>query len=118
MGESNVKIQHHPLAARGRGLSCWVVGLALCRALMSTLWLPWIDSVFASMRRVLPENHCCIASSGLGESERAMLRYLLGINMQRREITSMPNCDLLQVNGLAKSPRDIVSRWKLLWQAL
>jgi 4-amino-4-deoxy-L-arabinose transferase-like glycosyltransferase len=109
---------------RGRGLISWVIGLTLCWALISTLWLPWIDyaksyrSVFVEMAQAMPKKHGCIASAQLGESERAMLRYFLGYNTQRQEVNSSLNCDLFLIEGLANSPpREIdLSRWKLIWE--
>ncbi|NEX63520.1 ArnT family glycosyltransferase [Noviherbaspirillum galbum] len=107
-----------------RGLLSWTIGLTLCWGLLATLWLPWIDAaksyrdVFLSMHSAMPQKHRCIASEGLGESERAMLRYVLGINTQRQEVVDGSDCDLLLINGLAKNPpADIdTSRWKLAWE--
>jgi 4-amino-4-deoxy-L-arabinose transferase-like glycosyltransferase len=109
---------------QGRGIISWVTGLMLCWALVSTLWLEWIDyaksyrSVFASMQSAVPHTYRCIASSGLGESERAMLRYVLGINTQRREVTPTDDCDLLLINGTAESPprKSDMRDWKLVWE--
>ncbi len=110
--------------ARGRGVISWVTGLMLCWALVSTLWLEWIDyaksyrSVFSSLQLALPQTYRCVASSGLGESERAMLRYVLGINTKRQEITPTADCDLLLIDGLAASPpsRSKVMNLELLWE--
>lgn len=109
---------------QGRGVISWVAGSGLCWGLVATLWLGWIDyaksyrSVFESMQSALPYQHGCIASSGLGESERAMLRYFLGINTQRREITPNVDCDLFLVDGVAAAPpRDLdLDIWKLAWE--
>ncbi|HEV7616509.1 MAG TPA: glycosyl transferase [Burkholderiaceae bacterium] len=109
---------------QGRGLVSWVTGLMLCWALVSTLWLEWIDyaksyrSVFASMQSALPRKYRCIASSGLGESERAMLSYVLGINTQRQEIKPTADCDLLLINGTAGSPPrgSNMGNWKPVWE--
>lgn len=110
--------------AQGRGMVNWVAGITLCWGLVATLWLDWIDTaksyrgVFASMESALPYSHRCMASSGLGESERAMLRYVLGIDTQRREIAPDDHCDLLLIDGVADAPpRDIdTSLWKLVWE--
>jgi 4-amino-4-deoxy-L-arabinose transferase-like glycosyltransferase len=107
-----------------RGLTSWITGLTLCWALISMLWLPWIDfaksyrSVFVNMRNAMPEKHRCIASAGLGESERAMLHYVLGYDTQRHEVVANPNCDLLLINGLASAPPADIDprRWKLIWE--
>lgn len=114
----------HLPKVRGRGMISWVIGMLLCWGLLSTLWLEWIDyvksyrSVFQSMQTSMPYKHRCIASSGLGESERAMLHYVLGVNTQRKEIDPQSNCDLLLVNGTVKSPpHDIdLKLWKLVWE--
>jgi 4-amino-4-deoxy-L-arabinose transferase-like glycosyltransferase len=110
--------------APGRGAVSWVTGMTLCWALVSTLWLEWVDyaksyrSVFASMRISLPEERRCVASIGLGESERAMLRYFLGFNTTRREVVPAANCDVLLINGFAESPPTNIDprRWNLIWE--
>lgn len=110
--------------APGRGIISWVTGIALCWALVSTLWLEWIDyaksyrSVFASMQLSLPKEHRCIASRGLGESERAMLEYFLDVVTRRYEVAPDADCDLLLVGGLADSPPEDLGakHWKLVWE--
>ena len=112
------------LHGAGRGLFSWVIGLALCWALLSTLLLPWINygksyrSVYASIRAALPAEYRCMSSAGLGESERAMLDYYLGILTWRREAGAPLDCDVLLVNGFSSAPpRDIdAARWMLAWQ--
>lgn len=112
------------LHGAGRGLCSWVLGLALCWALLSTLLLPSINyaksyrSVFASIRTALPAEYRCMNSTGLGESERAMLDYYLGIVSWRRETGGPLGCDVLLVNGFRDSPpRDIdAAQWSLIWQ--
>jgi hypothetical protein len=108
----------------GRGMISWVAGITLCWGLVSSLWLDWIDtaksyrSVFTSMQAAMPREYRCIASTGLGESERAMLHYILGINTKRHEITPDADCDLLLIEELAAMPpRDLDSRlWTPVWE--
>ncbi|HJW53742.1 MAG TPA: glycosyl transferase [Burkholderiaceae bacterium] len=108
---------------RGRGLLSWVTGITLCWGLVGTLWLEWIDtaksyrSVFASMNSAIPYEHQCIASAGLGESERAMLHYVLSINTQRQENGPADQCDVLLINGLASAPPQDINpdHWQLVW---
>ena len=112
------------LAGVGRGLCAWVIGLALCWALLATLLLPWIDysksyrTVYSAIRAALPPTYRCISSAGLGESERAMLDYYLGIATWRREAGVPRECDVLLVNGFKdRPPRDVdPARWALVWQ--
>ena len=85
------------------GLFTWTVGLALFWVLLSTLWMPWLDyaksyrSVFAAMP--LPQDSNCVASVGLGEGERAMLRYFNETNTLRREQWPGVDCNILLVQG-------------------
>jgi 4-amino-4-deoxy-L-arabinose transferase-like glycosyltransferase len=109
---------------RARGLVSWAAGLTLTWLLLSCLWLPWIDyaksyrSVFNEMEYSVPQQYRCMASENLGESERAMLSYFLGIHTQRTEVSADAGCDLILVNGLASDqPEQLGSgQWDLLWQ--
>lgn len=106
-----------------RGLTSWVCGLALCWGLLATLWLSWVDaaksyrSVYLEMNHFLPANHGCIASIGLNESEKGMLRYFLGILTQRKELVPNADCPLLLIDGLITEPPSELhsDQWKLLW---
>ncbi len=102
-----------------------MIGVALFWGLISCLWMPWIDAAksyratFNAMKVALPSHYQCMGSTGLGESERAMLRYVLGINTQRKEIIpSAMQCDVFLVDGLAQSPpHDMDStHWKQIWE--
>ena len=105
-------------------ITIWVTGLTLCWGLLATLWLPWIDAaksyrqVFLALGESLPKERGCLASTGLGESERAMLHYVLGIDTQRTEIVGDRGCPHILVEGLARSqPRSPPSPGqRLLWQ--
>jgi 4-amino-4-deoxy-L-arabinose transferase-like glycosyltransferase len=105
-----------------KGLSVWVVGLTLTWTLLSTLWMPWLDfaksyrSVFEAMP--LPKTVDCIASVGLGEGERAMLRYVTGYNPLRREVAPDASCtSLLVQREVAFGEPDIdLTVWKEVWR--
>jgi hypothetical protein len=110
---------------QGRSLISWVVGMALCWGLIATLWVEWIDyaksyrSVFVSMQKALPASAAttCVASIALGESERAMLSYMLGINTRRQENGPIDGCTALLVNGTVHAPPSgfDADKWKLVW---
>ena len=80
----------------------WTLGVVLCWGLIMTLWLPALDSgssyrgVFTDLKKSLPTGYTCVASRGLGESERAMLQYYAGLKTRRIELTGgTGDCDLL-----------------------
>lgn len=109
---------------RQAALQTWTVGLALCWLLLAGLFMPWADqvksyrAVFMSMRAALPSSAGCIASEGLGESERAMLHYYEGITTQRLELLPHADCRLLLVeDARGQAPHRIRSRrWVEIWE--
>ena len=106
-----------------RAIVSFVAGLTLCWLLFATLWLPWLDdaksyrSVFVAMQPSLPVTRNCVASVNLGESERAMLDYFLGVQTLRREIHPDAACDVLLVEGSAQQPPVSPGvAWQVAWQ--
>ena len=107
---------------RGRAVVSMAAGTTLCWILLATLWLSWVDnaksyrSVFAAMQPHLPVNRRCVATTGLGESESAMLLYFSRIRAQSREIHPDSTCDVLLVystNALQKAPD---RSWRAVWE--
>ena len=109
---------------QGRGLVSWVTGVGLSWMLICQLLMPWVDhaksyrSVFSSMQTAMDRNFDCMASKDLGESERAMLKYFVGINTYRQESTPDVSCDLLLVDGFQRQPTEYLKdkHWELVWE--
>ena len=106
-----------------RAIVSFVAGLSLCWVLFATLWLPWLDnaksyrSVFVAMQPHLPIQRNCVESIGLGESERGMLDYFLGVQTLRREIQPDIDCDVVLVEGSAGTPPGPPGpAWHQAWQ--
>lgn len=107
---------------RERAIVSLAGGLTLCWLLFATLWLPWLDdaksyrSVFLSLQPHLPLVRRCVASVNLGESERGMLDYFLGVQTLRREIHPHAACEAMLVEGAVPPDARLVSGWKSVWQ--
>ena len=109
------------MPVRGGALFRWASGLTLVWALLSTLWMPWLDyaksytGVFSSIP--WPAADTCIASINLGESERAMLDYVSDRLTERQEIAARRDCGLLFFQGYAPVGAGEVDRkkWDLVW---
>jgi len=106
-----------------RPVLSWTAGLTLFWGLLSTLWLPWLDTaksyrgMFASMQRALPADHGCLASRNLGEHERAMLEYVTGIVSLRHEVRPDARCDFILLQGKAGDQRvPLQGGWQLVWK--
>ncbi|MFN3566909.1 MAG: DUF4143 domain-containing protein, partial [Burkholderiaceae bacterium] len=77
-----------------------------------------VDFVIETPRRLLPIEvktsmralpaDACVASIGLGESERALLDYFIGLRTQRLEVHGTSTCPflLVQVHETASAPAD------------
>lgn len=110
---------------KARAAISWVSGIVLVWGTAFALLLPWIDaaksyqSTFAELGEALvAENSHCLATVGLGESERAMLNYMVGLEPQRLELNKGHDCDALLMQGVASNaPLDMdANGWKLRWE--
>ncbi len=101
----------------------WTLGLVLAWGLIMTLWLPALNAgssyraAFLSLKRSMPAAYSCLASQGLGESERAMLEYFTGLQTRRIEIFGLGNSDLLLEERSGKTQASTVSpAWQKIWE--
>ena len=89
-----------------RGVMRWAAGTALLWGTAATLWMPWTDyqksyrSVALQIQSRIPAGSRCIARSGVGSAQRAVLGYHAGI--QTQPFDRAKPCPLLIVQG---SPR-------------
>ena len=123
--------------AAGRSVVVWAGGFISVWGIVFSLLLPWIDAeksyqaVFASLGAHVPRTANCIASIGLGESERGVLHIAAGRQTLRREVDDKSvvladgtvrqqlsrDCDVLIVQAKATQPAPLVqsSDWRMLW---
>ena len=94
-------------------LTIWVCALTTVWSCALALFLPKADQstgfreVFTELARQIPTGGGCVASHGLGESERAMLHYYGGIITRRTEVD--PRADIecpvkIEQDRLASTP--------------
>jgi 4-amino-4-deoxy-L-arabinose transferase-like glycosyltransferase len=106
-----------------RSIVFWSAGLATFWALTMLLWLPWIDygKSYRPVARAIKSNlhglTGCVASSGLGEAQRAAFDYHAGIVTERSETRAKRNCPLLLVQDNARLPEaGPGAPWKKIWE--
>ena len=94
-----------------RAILNWAAGVTLIWGLVTTIWLPYLDSrrsyrwtVENVAVRLPPKG--CIASRNLGEPQRALFNYFAGIRTVREEIHPVHWCDalLVQYGRLSEEP--------------
>ena len=85
-----------------RAVLNWAIGITLLWGLVSTIWLPYVDSrrsyrvVAESLRTQIPAG-ACVASRNLGEPQRALFDYFAGLRTEREEAGRGAACPLLLV---------------------
>ncbi len=104
-------------------LTLWVASLALVWGLANTLWLPWLDAaksyrpVFDEIGARMPADARCVVTFELGESERALVGYYLGVP-QRPRHAHEEDCRALIWEGNLHKNRGWPwpGQWKLVWR--
>jgi hypothetical protein len=91
--------------------------------LLTTLWLPYLDygmayrSVAASIQQALPRAGSCVASTGLGEPQRAMLDYYAELITRRVEVDpAARECAWMIVQQLGAAVRRPDATWEVVWR--
>lgn len=105
------------------GLALWAGAVAVAWGLAHTLWLPWLDyarsyrGLFAQIASRLPPDTKCIVMNGVGESERAMAEYFIGV-APRARFDREDDCGALMWEGNVQNNRiwPGPGRWKLVWR--
>ncbi|MHA6847618.1 ArnT family glycosyltransferase [Ralstonia syzygii] len=119
------------------GVVAWAAGIGLVWGLLGTLLMPWIDDarsyrpLFQAIKPVLESAQICVATRGMGESERALMHYETGVRPvkwllghsgtgdEHRPNPAARTCDLMLV--LEKRPEHSRRRprgddWELVWR--
>jgi len=119
------------------GVVAWAAGLGMVWGLLGTLLMPWVDDarsyrpLFQAIKPALESAQVCVATRGMGESERALMHYETGVRPVKWLLghsgagdDHRPNpvartCDLMLV--LEKRPEHARRRphgdeWEMVWR--
>lgn len=105
-----------------RAVVNWTAGITVFWMLAMTLWLPLIDegrsyrAVMGELQRALPAQYNCVASSGLGDAQRALLDYYIGLITERQENDDGGECRVLLVQGIAGKAPAVSVLWTKIWE--
>ncbi len=106
-----------------RAILNWAAGVTLVWGLVTTIWLPYLDSrrsyrwTVESVAARLPSAGC-VASRNLGDPQRALFDYFAGIRTVREEVQPVHDCAalLVQYGRLATDP-PAPAGWTAAWSA-
>ncbi|MEO8133444.1 MAG: glycosyltransferase family 39 protein [Betaproteobacteria bacterium] len=107
-----------------RSVLNWAVGMALAWGLYSTILLSIEDSgrsyrgMIMEMQKAIPTRYDCMASRNLGEPQRALLDYFIGVKTQRIETHPDIVCSLFLDQGSRSddSPGAPEGSWRIIWE--
>jgi 4-amino-4-deoxy-L-arabinose transferase-like glycosyltransferase len=105
-----------------RAIVNWTTGITVFWMLAMTLWLPLIDegrsyrATVAELNKALPAKYNCVASSNLGEAQRALLDYYIGLITKRLENNQGAECHVLLVQGVADKEPSLSVLWTKIWE--
>jgi len=104
-----------------RAILNWAAGVTLLWGLVTTIWLPYIDSrrsyrwTFEALAKELPVQGC-VASKNLGEPQRALLNYFTGVRTVREEVKPAHECAAIvvqygRIDMPPTPPRGYSAKW-------
>ena len=118
------------------GVVAWAAGLGMVWGLLGTLLMPWVDDarsyrpLFQAIKPVLQSAQICVATRGMGESERALMHYETGVRPVKwllghsgageahRPNPAARTCDLMLVLDKSaehrRSPKG--PDWEMVWR--
>jgi len=105
-----------------RAVLNWAVGLTTLWLLIMTLWLPYVDASrsyrvpFIALAGALPSDHGCVASTGLGLPQRALLEYFSGLHTERTELLRGESCQYLIRQSAQRSRASLETPGTILWE--
>lgn len=104
-----------------RALLNWAAGVTLIWGLLTTIWLPYLDSrrsyrwTVENVAMRMPRG-ACLASRNLGEPQRALFRYFANIDTVREEVQPDHDCALLLVQyGRLTAEPEAPAGWQPIW---
>jgi 4-amino-4-deoxy-L-arabinose transferase-like glycosyltransferase len=105
-----------------RAVLNWAVGMTLVWGLYTTIWLPYLDSrrsyrpVAESLATHVPADSC-VAGRDLGDAQRALLEYFIGLVTVRDDTPDADRCDALLVQVARDESADPPdSAWRKVWE--
>ena len=111
------------LRSTRRALVNWTAGITMVWMLVMTLGVPLVDQarsyrkVSARLIQALPQGFGCVASKNLGDPQRALLDYFVGLRTIRLEYPAAARCQVLLVQtALQRSPEPPPQGWHEIWR--
>ncbi len=105
-----------------RAVLSWATGMSLAWGTAMAILLPWLDAgnsyreMMISMGKTIPPGMQDIVGISIGESQRALLDYYVGVKVQRFDQKDQDQDDLLLVKDSPGGKEHVDSGWSKIWE--
>ena len=105
-----------------RALVNWAAGITMAWMLVMTLGVPLVDqarsyrAVSSKLVAALPPGMHCIAARNLGDAQRALLDYFVGLRAIRADLPEAERCRVLLVQAAPEREPPAPAGWRALWR--
>jgi hypothetical protein len=110
------------LRSTRRALVNWAAGITMVWMLVMTLGVPLIDqarsyrALAARVMQNLPAGPGCVARSNVGDAQRALLDYFVGLRTVALESSAAAACRTLLVQGVPLRAVQVPPGWHEAWR--
>jgi 4-amino-4-deoxy-L-arabinose transferase-like glycosyltransferase len=115
-------VEARSLRSTRRAVVNWTAGIAMVWMLVMTLGVPLVDQarsyrdVSARLISNVPQDFRCIARRNVGEAQRALLDYYIGLRSIRDDLPASQGCRVLLVQAPPSHIPAIDSPWVEIWR--
>ena len=110
------------LRSTRRAIVNWAAGITMVWMLMMTLGVPLVDQarsyrgVAARLMAAMPADVKCVARRNVGDAQRALLDYFVGLRTVREEFPPAARCDVLLVQAAPQREPLAERAWAEIWR--
>ncbi|HXN15767.1 MAG TPA: glycosyltransferase family 39 protein [Usitatibacter sp.] len=115
-------VEARSLRSTRRALVNWAAGITMVWMLMMTLGLPLVDqarsyrAVAARLVQALPADFHCVAGKNLGDAQRALLDYFVGLRTVRLDSAQAAGCNALLLQATPERVPPLGAEWSEIWR--
>jgi 4-amino-4-deoxy-L-arabinose transferase-like glycosyltransferase len=110
------------LRSTRRALVNWTAGITMVWMLVMTLGVPLVDQarsyrrLSAEIAAAVPAGSGCVARRNVGEAQRALLDYFVGLRTVREELADAARCNALLVQAAPAANPAVGAEWEEAWR--
>jgi 4-amino-4-deoxy-L-arabinose transferase-like glycosyltransferase len=115
-------VEARSLRSTRRAIVNWAAGITMVWMLMMTLGAPLVDqarsyrTVAAHLMQAMPKELRCVARRNVGDAQRALLDYFVGLRMVREEFPLSARCNALLVQASPSRLPLPEKDWTEIWR--